>query len=223
MNKLFGFDTRIAYCVFRNRFTLRNTQYAILSIFIGAFIFFGLTACQSSVDLTQPPDIRYGEDICDQCGMIISEPRFAAGYITAEGETRRFDDIGDMIVYHMEMGEDVAVFWVHDFETAEWLRADEATLAYIENLITPMGSGLVAFADPDAAAAAVAHGGNLMDFATLMADAKSGNVANNWFNDSHRHSHDHHNDDHHNDDHHNDDHHNDDHHNDDRHNQGHNH
>lgn len=192
MNNLFDFGTRIAYSVFRNRPTLRNTQYAILSIFMGALIFFGLTACQSAVDLTQPPEIRYGEDVCDQCGMIISEPRFAAAYVTTEGETRRFDDIGDMIMYHMEMGEDVAVFWVHDFETAEWLRADEATLAYIEDLITPMGSGLIAFADPDAAANAIAHGGDLMDFATLMAEAKSGNVANSWFQKHHGHNdHDH--------------------------------
>jgi copper chaperone NosL len=201
MKKLKSFDIRSAYCVVRSvvKRPLRTTNYALLLI---ALLFVALTACRSAVDLTQPPDIRYGEDVCDLCGMIISEPRFAAAYVTTEGETRRFDDIGDMIMYHMETGEDVAVFWVHDYETAEWLQADEATLAYVEDMITPMGSGLIAFADPDAAAAAVAHGGDLMDFATLMAEAKSGNVANNWFNDPH--GHDHRNDGHHHDDHHHD-------------------
>jgi copper chaperone NosL len=175
----------------------RNTQYAIRTIFIVALLFVALTACRSAVDLEAPPDIRYGEDVCDLCGMIISEARFAAGYITAEGETRRFDDIGNMVVYHLEMDEDVAVFWVHDYETAEWLRTDEATLAYVEGLITPMGSGLVAFADRDAAVQAVASGGDLMDFPALLAEAKSGNVANGWFhkhgdpNHSHGHGHNH--------------------------------
>jgi copper chaperone NosL len=190
MNKLTSFDIRSAYRVVRsvvNR-PLRTTNYALL---IAMVLFFtALTACQSAVDLEQPPDIRYGEDVCDLCGMIISEARFAAGYITADGETRRFDDIGNMVAYHLETGEDVAVFWVHDYETAEWLRADEATLAYVADLITPMGSGLVAFADPDAAAQAIAGGGDLMDFPTLLAEAKSGNVANSWFHKHHDQDHD---------------------------------
>jgi copper chaperone NosL len=192
MKNLLSFYARCAYCVVRNIVTrpLRTTNYALLIAL--ALLFTALTACRSAVDLEQPPDIRYGEDVCDLCGMIISEARFAAGYITAEGETRRFDDIGNMVAYHLEMGEDVAVFWVHDYETADWLRADEATLAYVEGLITPMGSGLVAFADPDAAATAVAAGGEMMSFDTLVAEAKSGNVANNWFQKHHNHDgHDH--------------------------------
>ena len=201
MKKLTSFDIRGAYCVVRSVATrpLRTMNYAILIALV--LLFTVLTACQSAVDLTQPPDIRYGEDVCDLCGMIISEARFAAGYITAEGETRRFDDIGNMVAYHLEMEEDVAVFWVHDYETAVWLRADEATLAYVEGLITPMGSGLVAFTDPDAATEAVAAGGDLMDFPTLLTEAKSGNVANSWFHKDHNHDHDHdhdHDDDHHN-------------------------
>jgi copper chaperone NosL len=191
MKNFLSFYTSIAYCVLRNLRRLRNTQYAIRTIFIVALLFTALTACRSAVDLDSPPDIRYGEDVCDHCGMIISEARFAAGYITAEGETRRFDDIGNMVAYHLEMGENVAVFWVHDYETAVWLPADEATLAYVEGLITPMGSGLVAFADPDAAAEAVAAGGDLMDFPTLLAEAKSGDVANNWFRKHQNHGHDH--------------------------------
>lgn len=189
MNKLTSLDIRSAYCVVRSvvKRPLRTTNYALLIAL--ALLFTALTACRSAVDLDSPPDIRYGEDVCDHCGMIISEARFAAGYITAEGETRRFDDIGNMVAYHLEMGEDVTVFWVHDYETAVWLRADEAILAYVEGLITPMGSGLVAFTNPDAAAEAVAAGGDLMDFPTLLAEAKSGDVANNWFRKHQNHGH----------------------------------
>ena len=76
-------------------------------------------ACQPAPPLDKPPDIRYREDTCDQCRMIISDPRFAASYVTQQGETRRFDDIGDMLIHHTEQGEEVAVFWVHDYETEE--------------------------------------------------------------------------------------------------------
>jgi nitrous oxide reductase accessory protein NosL len=42
-----------------------------------------------------PPTIHYGEDICDICGMIISEERHAASYVTEDGVGHAFDDIGD--------------------------------------------------------------------------------------------------------------------------------
>ena len=37
-----------------------------------------------------------------------------------------FDDIGGMLVHNRAASEDVAVFWVHDFDTEEWLKADDA-------------------------------------------------------------------------------------------------
>jgi hypothetical protein len=77
----------------------------------------------------------------------------------------------------------VAVFWVHDYETAVWLRADEATLAYVEDSDYPYGvrvwSPLPTRTQP---AEAVAAGGDLMDFPTLIGRSQiRRNVANNWF------------------------------------------
>ena len=37
-----------------------------------------LIACSSEVDLLATPEIAYGEVICEQCGMIISEEAQAA-------------------------------------------------------------------------------------------------------------------------------------------------
>jgi copper chaperone NosL len=103
-------------------------------------------SCSSGPDFDEPPDIRYGEDSCERCLMIINEARFAAAYVTDAGETRRFDDIGGMVAYIEEISEDVAVFWVHDFDTEEWLKAEEAF--YVESQQqTPMGFGIIAFAD----------------------------------------------------------------------------
>ena len=106
-----------------------------------------LGACQSQPDLSQPPEIVYGEDVCTECGMIISEARFASAYYTQDGEARIFDDIGEMLTHHAENQEDVAQLWVHDYETEEWIVAEEAFYVSGEELHTPMGFGVVAFSD----------------------------------------------------------------------------
>jgi len=100
--------------------------------------------------------------------MIINEASYAAAYVTSDGETRRFDDIGGMLAYYQEMPEEVAVFWVHDFETEAWLKADEATFVRSDNLQTPMCFGIIAFDSQERADAwVVDQGGMVMSFSVL--------------------------------------------------------
>ncbi len=106
-----------------------------------------LVACSASPDLSQPPEIVYGEDICDECNMIVSEPRFAAAIYTVGGEARRFDDIGDMCTYYGTHEEEVARFWVHDYDTEAWLLAEEAAFVLSSEVYTPMAFGVVAFSE----------------------------------------------------------------------------
>jgi copper chaperone NosL len=110
-----------------------------------------LAACGSGPDFDEPPDIRYGEDVCDRCLMIINEARYAAAYVTTDGTARLFDDIGGMVASIDEAKEDVAVFWVHDYYTEEWLKAGEAVYVESDDLVTPMGFGIVAFSERDRA------------------------------------------------------------------------
>ena len=127
-----------------------------------------IVSCSSGPDFDEPPDIRYGEDSCERCLMIINEARFAAAYVTDAGETRRFDDIGGMVAYKDEISEDVAVFWVHDFDTEEWLKAEQAF--YVESQQqTPMGFGVIAFADRQQADQwAAENDGVVLSFADLF-------------------------------------------------------
>jgi len=128
-----------------------------------------LAACQSQPDLSQPPGIVYGADICKECGMIISEARFAAAYYTQDGDARRFDDIGGMLSHHAEHQEDVARFWVHDYETEEWIPAGEAVYVSGNELHTPMGFGVVAFSNPQRAQDfAAGSSAMVMSFEALM-------------------------------------------------------
>jgi len=143
-----------------------------------------LAGCRQSTDLSQPPDIRYGEDVCERCNMIISEARYAAAYVTTTGVTHRFDDIGGMLVYWHESDDEVAIFWVHDFPTATWLTSDKATFVYAPEQITPMGLGIVAYADSSLAQTMAAQqGGTVYQFAELQAQSVIGGENANQYHD----------------------------------------
>jgi len=94
------------------------------------------------------PEIRYGEHECDHCRMIVSEERTAAVALF-EGEAYRFDDLE--CVSRWAAGRDVAVerVWVHDAVTLTWLPAGQAVYARATGVITPMGSGWLAFSDAE--------------------------------------------------------------------------
>lgn len=132
-------------------------------------MFMLLSACGAAIDFDAPPEIRYGEDICEHCNMIISEDRFAGAYYTVDGEQRLFDDLGGMATYYNLNQEDVAQFWVHDYETKEWLDAASAFFAGGE-FYTPMSFGIVAFSTAEQAEAfAAENDGMLMTFDEYIA------------------------------------------------------
>lgn len=100
----------------------------------------------------QPPEIAYGQDLCEGCGMVIDEARFAAATLTVAGKAHKFDDIGEMIIYHMEHLEEQAQIWfVHDSVGGHWIRGETAYFVQVTGLASPMGHGIVAFEDQAAA------------------------------------------------------------------------
>lgn len=136
-----------------------------------------LAACGGAGDLEGPPEIRYGQDACDRCKMIINEPRFATAYATVAGDVRRFDDIGGMFLHAVEQGEEVRAFWVHDFDSEEWIEAPGATFVHDPDLTTPMGWGVAAFGDDEGARAYVEnHGGDLFSYDELREQVESGSL-----------------------------------------------
>lgn len=114
-------------------------------------------AC-STAEAAGPPDIKYGRDICVQCGMIVSEARFAAAYTTPDGTRLSFDDLGDLLLYQRDVGDpiDANEAWVHDFETEAWLTIEEAYYVPTLSVSTPMGHSILAFGD-EGRALAFAH------------------------------------------------------------------
>ena len=118
---------------------------------IRTFLFFFislclLVACGGNQSLEEPPEIMYGEDVCEECSMIINEPRFSASYVLTDGTVRRFDGIGEMIIYDTKYAEDVHIYWVHDYKSEEWITTKDATFLLSSDAHTPMGWGMLAFA-----------------------------------------------------------------------------
>jgi copper chaperone NosL len=104
-----------------------------------------------------PVPIVLHEDTCSHCRMAVSQRELAAELVTRQGRVEIFDDIGCLAAWLREHGrpEGSAAFVV-DHRAGEWLAAESAT--YVASpLPTPMGSGLSAFADPAAAAAAASE------------------------------------------------------------------
>jgi copper chaperone NosL len=135
---------------------------AVLAVLGGA-----CSGAKGGID--EPPSLRLGVDICAQCGMIISDERFAAAYTTTGRTHRLFDDIGDMALYHSTHREDVARFWVHDFESLEWLDAERAWYVRSDGIMTPMGHGVAAYATLQSAQAAVERvGGNVLEWQQII-------------------------------------------------------
>lgn len=111
-----------------------------------------ITGCNRGPVEVAPPRIHYGEHECDQCKMIISEERFAAGMVIhmADGRQRSaaFDDVNCMFDYQGELahGDRVRGLFVHDIADNQWLDAQRATYLMSEALPTPMASGVAAAA-----------------------------------------------------------------------------
>lgn len=146
---------------------MRRTTLVWIALALG----FLLVGCQT-VDLEAPPEIQYGRDVCSRCGMIIDDPRFAAGYVTTDGKQRIFDDIGDMLLYHKLSGDAVHAWWVHDYDTEQWLRAETAVFVQSDALHSPMGHGLAAVSTAaQAQALALRFSGVVMTFDALGQDA----------------------------------------------------
>lgn len=125
---------------------------AVTTLFLLWIALAGLAGCKPRPQGPQPPEIRYGQEMCSACGMVIDDPRFAAATLLVSGEYLKFDDVGEMLSYHMNHPEDqVSAWFVHDYPSENWIRGEQAFYVRSQSLQTPMGSGIAAFAERAAA------------------------------------------------------------------------
>jgi copper chaperone NosL len=132
-------------------------------------------ACAANGD--RPPQIEVDRTACAHCGMLISEPRFAAAYRAHGSEALVFDDIACLLAaVSREADPRVLRFWFHDVATSEWMDGERAVFIKSERLRTPMAGGLVAYRDAAAARrGAEEHQGQVISsLADLLAAERKG-------------------------------------------------
>ena len=105
------------------------------------------------------PNIHYGQDPCSECRMIIGDKRFAAAFISEDGEVFKFDDIGCMRTYEEKNKVLPKNSWVHDYQSEQWVVKEQAIFVFSKQLVTPMGYEIAAFSDAGAAKEFLGKGG----------------------------------------------------------------
>jgi nitrous oxide reductase accessory protein NosL len=102
-----------------------------------------LAGCHSG-HAHRPPTLRFGEEACDSCRMIISDERFAAALVTPAGDALKFDDVGCLIEHEAGHLRPDVTYWVRDSSTGQWLSARTAMFVHSPRVVSPMGFGLAA-------------------------------------------------------------------------------
>lgn len=105
-----------------------------------------LTACGTD-GKPAAVDINPEVDVCVYCNMAVPDNEHATQMILADRTVYKYDDIGCMIKHEAENTFDVAVAYVRDAHTQEWVDWEEATFFYEETIHTPMGYGVLSFQD----------------------------------------------------------------------------
>lgn len=139
------------------------------SLLAMAMILLGLSC--SGAESSGPVPI-YPEDRCVACGMHILDTRYAAEAILANGEVWKFDDMGEMFM-HLKAKkvpmEKVRALYVQDFQSRQWMRAEDASYVVSEDIHTPMGTGVIAFSNhSEAAKTAERLHGRIATFQDMM-------------------------------------------------------
>ncbi|TFH01897.1 MAG: hypothetical protein E4H13_03620 [Calditrichales bacterium] len=121
----------------------RGLSGKLIAYLIG-IIWLAFSACSPQVE-----PIRFGNDMCVYCKMMISDTRFGAALLTAKGKTYKYDSVECMAAYFLEervAQSDIHSMWVIDFDHPEKL-IDAQTAVYLESeaLHSPMGLNLSAF------------------------------------------------------------------------------
>lgn len=132
-----------------------------------AFWVVWLSACQTAE--IKPLDIVTG-DTCVRCKAPITEKRFAAEFVTKDRFVRKFDDISCMVQHATKVGKsNIAAYYVADFPSQKWLKAEEAHFVQSDQISTPKNSGILAFKDEaQARTLASQYQAKLLSFSDLM-------------------------------------------------------
>lgn len=102
-----------------------------------------LSSCNSNTPSGAPQPVVWDRDVCEHCGMVVSERRYASQLVDQKGHKHLFDDVGCAIEWKKDHGDlKIQTFWTMDRNTLKWINATQAHWSYGSQ--TPMGYGFSA-------------------------------------------------------------------------------
>lgn len=124
------------------RTKVRELKFTPAAAFLHTFFLLSFASCS-----TNPEPINTESDACYFCKMTISQPNFAAEWITNKGKLYKFDDIHCLKGYlkikdKEEQGE---VWLASHLQPSNFHLAQDAWLLQSDNLRSPMGGNTAAF------------------------------------------------------------------------------
>lgn len=107
-----------------------------------AWILASLLACATAP--TGAPELVYDRLACGHCGMVVSEPRFAAQLVTADEEVMVFDDPACLVREITDRAPSLKQIWLRDSTSREerWLASD--AVGFVPATGAPMNGGWAA-------------------------------------------------------------------------------
>lgn len=118
------------------------------TIILAIVLVFTLPACRRA-DQSGPPTVLLGDSICSECGMIISDERFATSTVI-DGErgvvALLFDDFNCQINFEHKHPElTIVARWSRDYSGLQWINTESGWFASSPQIRSPMASGMAFF------------------------------------------------------------------------------
>jgi len=96
-----------------------------------------------------PPSITLGDSMCNECGMIVSDERFATSSVIMGDRGRQpmiFDDFNCQFNFEHKHPElEVITRWSHDYGSSAWAETAKGWFVTSPEIHTPMASSMVFF------------------------------------------------------------------------------
>lgn len=120
---------------------------------------------------TGPPTIMLGDSTCNQCGMIISDERFATSTILQSERGRKallFDDFNCQQIFERKSPAlNITNRWSRDYLSLDWAETEAGWFVNSSQIRSPMASGMAFFQlHSDAEVLSNSMSGEIMDFET---------------------------------------------------------
>ncbi|WP_127126205.1 nitrous oxide reductase accessory protein NosL [Pseudoflavitalea rhizosphaerae] len=139
----------IAFGVYHEIINMRKASQKT-ALIISCALMFTLSSCSGG-----PHPIKFNVDVCDHCKMTITDPKFGGELLTKKGKIYRFDDakcLSGFLHAGTVKKDDVKNIYLLDYANqGQLLDASSSVLLKSQELKSPMGGDLAAFASKEAA------------------------------------------------------------------------